>query len=286
MDTHEDAISRKKISELLGVPLWIQSMFSKFRANGLRMCDPSALLEDTETVLMFENIKFFIQQQQEGKHHSLYIYLQSLDTYSLHIRISAPSASVVGLYPNKERIGWNMQGVKSVGRFLLRFVDWICVAFGIHTISLLDCSVLNCLQKIVRLPMLMKLATNKTYYEGSGYSLDEEAGMDSAIRYYATEQDARRLLGECFDAKTTRDLLEWASIDCEDLLVCDYASIVLDKVFRNDRQISWNILDIMSVLKKKFGYVVKPASSYTKHLPCSTKQSVRRTRRVRPYSQK
>jgi hypothetical protein len=280
-------VTRKNLSDRLGADPWILDMFSKFAAEGFRASDdPLTIGTYSEDLMTFESKMFFVQTQREGVHWSVYIYVGSLETYSLHVRLSSGTASIVGLYPNTERAGWNLQGIQSVGRYLLRVADWICTAFGCTTMHLLDCSTVSVLGTKVRLPMLMKMATNKTYYEGSGYGPVEEAGLASGIRYYRTESDMRRVLGDCFEV-ISQQLLQWAGIQCgcNDLLVCDYASIVLEKVFLGDVHIMVHIRDILSTLQKKFGYIVRDVLQYRKKLPCSyTKQPpTRRTRRVRPY---
>ena len=240
-----------------------------------------------DCVLQFETACFFLHTRQQVDFQDLSIYLYTIHTSSVQLRIYSTlhKALLSGLYPNVERSGWNAQGILSVGRYLLRVVDWICSALDIHTIELIDCSTLAVPipSKKVRLPLLLLMATGTSYYEGSGYVPMMTDTL--AVSYYAFEADMRQPLGVCFDPITSRQLLTWIGIKCTDmdLLVGDYAAILLDKIFRAPTPS--RLSEILSLLTTKFGYVLKSRTGYVKHLPTSsTIRRHRRLRHVRPYS--
>jgi hypothetical protein len=74
--------------------------------------------------------------------------------------------------------------------------------------------------------------------------------------YYQLETDRRTTLYTLFGRQEANQLLYGADIRCgnNDLLVCDYAEIILHKLFTQDEFVIRNIHKILMIIQSKFEY--------------------------------
>ena len=283
-----DILDVHSIWQLYDISPWIFECIRRLYLYPTHSDPKDIFVSSTDTLIccQFENVRFFVQTFYTTEHIDLSIYLYNIESSSVQVRISRKcnGALLSGLYPYKEREAWELFGILSVGRFLLRMVDWICIAMGVDVIELIDCSKLEFQNRKVqvKLPILMLLSTGTTYYEGSGYIPLNTTKLK--LVHDQLEQDRRKTMYHMF-GKESKKLLYCANIDCgsADLLVKDYGNLVLHKLFGNDSFIIEHIQDIMEILTSTFQYCMLFRSSYLKIYGDREYTKRKDLRRIRPY---
>ena len=279
----------RSVQQLRDVSSWVYDSL-RWLYQEKQQTDPKKIFSgDTTITCRFENIVFFVQVLYTNSHIDLCIFIFDSKHASVQLRLSRTkkSALLSGLYPSYEREGWEFFGVKSVGRFLLKIVDWICIAVEVDVIELIDCATLDIgTQDPVKLSLLMLLATGKTYYEGSGYVPLHMIKLGHV--YHRLETDRRTTLYTLFGRQEANQLLYGANIRCgnNDLLVHDYVEIILHKLFTKDKFIIQNIHKILTIIQSKFEYsLISLRYIYLKryYITEDNNRCTKHMRRIRSY---